>query len=248
MVARVWWWNSYSVEGVKVLPSPGNVLSVDDDQQLVRALKPAVEALGYSVSVAATGKTALEILATEGCDIVVLDLGLPDMDGKDVIRRIREWSNIPIVVLSARDIEEEKVVALDLGADDYVNKPYAVGELLARLRAALRGREKRFSNRTHFRAGDLEINFADRKVHLQGGEVRLTPREYDLLYTLARHAGRVVTHRQIMTSIRGVSAQMDPQFVRVLVGQLRQKIELDAASPKIVLTEPGLGYRLIPED
>ena len=116
------------------------------------------------------------------------------------------------------------------------------------MRAVLRGREKRFSARTRFKAGDLEINFADRKVYLQGGEIRLTPREYDLLYTVARHAGRVVTHRQIMTSIRGVGAPMDPQFVRVLVGQLRQKLESDAASPKILLTEPGLGYRLIPED
>jgi len=230
------------------LPNPGQVLIVDDEPQLVRALMPAVAAAGYGVTVAATGKAALEILATDGCDIVVLDLGLPDMDGKSVISRIREWSNVPIVVLSARDIEEEKVAALDLGADDFINKPFAVGELLARLRAALRGREKRFSDRTRFKAGDLEINFADRKVYLQGGEIRLTPREYDLLYTVARHAGRVVTHRQIMTSIRGVGAPMDPQFVRVLVGQLRQKLETDAASPRILLTEPGLGYRLIPED
>lgn len=230
------------------MPSPGQVLIVDDEPQLVRALMPAVVAAGYGVTVAATGKAALEILATDGCDIVVLDLGLPDMDGKSVISRIREWSNVPIVVLSARDIETEKVAALDLGADDFINKPFAVGELLARLRAALRGREKRFSDRTRFKAGDLEINFADRKVYLQGGEIRLTPREYDLLYTVARHAGRVVTHRQIMTSIRGVGAPMDPQFVRVLVGQLRQKLETDAASPKILLTEPGLGYRLIPED
>lgn len=230
------------------MPSPGQVLIVDDEPQLVRALMPAVVAAGYGVTVAATGKAALEILATDGCDIVVLDLGLPDMDGKSVISRIREWSNVPIVVLSARDIETEKVAALDLGADDFINKPFAVGELLARLRAALRGREKRFSDRTRFKAGDLEINFADRKVYLQGGEIRLTPREYDLLYTVARHAGRVVTHRQIMTSIRGVGAPMDPQFVRVLVGQLRQKLETDAASPRILLTEPGLGYRLIPED
>lgn len=248
MVGGVWSL-SLSCDGeVRVLPNRGQVLIVDDEPQLVRALMPAVAAAGYGVTVAATGKAALEILATDGCDIVVLDLGLPDMDGKSVISRIREWSNVPIVVLSARDIEEEKVAALDLGADDFINKPFAVGELLARLRAALRGREKRFSDRTRFKAGDLEINFADRKVFLQGGEIRLTPREYDLLYTVARHAGRVVTHRQIMTSIRGVGAPMDPQFVRVLVGQLRQKLESDAASPRILLTEPGLGYRLIPED
>jgi len=230
------------------LPNPGQVLIVDDEPQLVRALTPAVTAAGYGVSVAQTGKAALEILSSDGCDIVVLDLGLPDMDGKTVIRRIREWSNVPIVVLSARDIEDEKVAALDLGADDFINKPFAVSELLARLRAALRGREKRFSDRTRFKAGDLEINFSGRKVYLQNSEIRLTPREYDLLYTVARHAGRVVTHRQIMTSIRGAGAPMDPQFVRVLVGQLRQKLEADPALPQILLTEPGLGYRLIPED
>lgn len=230
------------------MPSSGQVLVVDDEPQLIRTLTPAIASAGYGVAIANTGKAALEILATDGADIVVLDLGLPDIDGKIVITSIREWSNVPIIVLSARDIESEKVAALDLGADDFINKPFAAGELLARLRAALRGRERRFFDRTHFKAGDLEINFSDRKVFLQGEEIRLTSREYDLIYTVARHAGRVVTHRQIMTSIRGMGSPMDPQFVRVLVGQLRQKLEIDAASPQILLTVPGLGYRLIPED
>lgn len=170
------------------------------------------------------------------------------MDGKTVIARIREWSEAPIVVLSARDIEQEKIAALDLGADDFVNKPFAVGELLARLRAAMRGRERRFSARARFKAGDLEINFADRRVFLQGDEVRLTPREYDLLRALARYAGRVVTHRQLMAAVWGPSAHMDAQFVRVLVGQVRQKIEEEPSAPRILLTEPGLGYRLVAED
>ncbi|PLR28657.1 DNA-binding response regulator [Caulobacter zeae] len=225
-----------------------HILLVDDEPQLVRALTPALSAAGYQVTTAETGAGALSHLARDGCDVVILDLGLPDLDGKAVIERIREWSEVPIVVLSARDIEAEKIAALDLGADDFVNKPFAVGELLARLRAALRGRDRRFSARARFKAGDLEINFADRIVLLQGDEVRLTPREYDLLKTLARYAGRVVTHRQLIASVWGPQAQTDAQFVRVLVGQLRQKLEEEPAAPRILLTEPGLGYRLIPED
>jgi len=227
---------------------PAHVLLVDDEPQLVRALTPALSAAGYEVSVAASGAAALTHLAGEGCDAVILDLGLPDLDGKTVIGRIREWSEVPIVVLSARDIEQEKIAALDLGADDFVNKPFAVGELLARLRAAMRGRERRFAARAQFKAGDLEINFADRRVLIQGQEIRLTVREYDLLRALARYAGRVVTHRQLTAAVWGGQAQVEAQFVRVLVGQLRQKIEEEPASPRIVLTEPGLGYRLIPED
>jgi two-component system KDP operon response regulator KdpE len=224
------------------------ILLVDDEPQLVRALTPALKAAGYAVSVADGGQAALAHLAREGCDAVILDLGLPDMDGKAVITRIREWSEVPIVVLSARDLEQEKIAALDLGADDFVNKPFGVGELLARLRAAMRGRDRRFSARACFRCGDLEINFADRRVSVLGEEVRLTPREYDLLRSLARYAGRVVTHRQLMTAVWGADAQVDAQFVRVLVGQVRQKIEEEPASPRLLLTEPGLGYRLAPED
>jgi len=231
------------------MTQPGaQILLVDDEPQLVRALTPALGAAGYVVSVADSGQAALAHLAAEGCDAVILDLGLPDMDGKAVITRIREWSEVPIVVLSARDIEQEKIAALDLGADDFVNKPFGVGELLARLRAAMRGRDRRFSARARFKAGDLEINFADRRVFVLGEEIRLTPREYDLLRSLARYAGRVVTHRQLMTAVWGPDAQVDAQFVRVLVGQVRQKIEEEPASPRLLLTEPGLGYRLAPED
>jgi two-component system KDP operon response regulator KdpE len=225
-----------------------SLLLVDDEQQILRALKPALVAAGYTVTTAETGGEALSYLAGEVCDVVILDLGLPDIDGKDVIARIREWSEAPILVLSARDLEHEKIAALDLGADDFINKPFAVGELLARIRAALRGRERRFSASAVFRSGDLEVNFASRQVRLLGDEVRLTPREYDLLKTLARYGGRVVTHRQLITAVWGPAAQVDTQFVRVLVAQLRQKIEEEPSTPRILLTEPGVGYRLTPED
>jgi two-component system KDP operon response regulator KdpE len=226
----------------------GHILLVDDEAQLVRVLTPVLTTVGYDVSVAPTGNQALSQLAKDGYDAVILDLGLPDLDGKAVIEAIRGWSDVPILVLSARDIEQEKIAALDLGADDFVNKPFAVGELLARLRATLRGRERRFSARSRFKAGDLEIDFAARLVSVQGEDVRLTPREYDLLRALARHAGRVVTHRQLIAAVWGPEAEVDAQFVRVLVGQVRQKLEQNPGDPRILLTEPGLGYRLIPED
>jgi two-component system KDP operon response regulator KdpE len=221
------------------------LLLVDDEPQLLRVLKPALTAAGYEVATAADGHSAISSLASEGGDIVVLDLGLPDIDGKEVIARIREWSEVPIVVLSARDLEHEKIAALDLGADDFVNKPFAVGELLARLRAALRGRDLRFAAKSSFRARDLEVNFASRRVFVMDEEVRLTPREYSLLRTLARHAGRVLTHRQIIASVWGAETDADAQFVRVLVAQVRSKIEAEPSSPRIILTEPGIGYRLV---
>lgn len=224
-----------------------NLLVVDDEPQLLRVLKPSLIAAGFQVETAPDGRSALAHLASEGCDGIVLDLGLPDMDGKEVISAIREWSEVPIVVLSARDREEEKIAALDLGADDFVNKPFAVGELLARLRAALRGREMRFTTTASFTALNLEVNFATRRVFVAGQHIRLTPREYDLVRTLARHAGRVLTHRQIITAVWGQASEADSQFVRVLVAQLRSKIETNPSSPRILLTEPGVGYRLTTE-
>lgn len=224
------------------------LLLVDDEPQIVRALTPALTAAGHSVEVADTGEAAITALAREPFEVVILDLGLPDMDGKAVIARLREWSETPIIVLSARDLESEKIAALDLGADDFVNKPVGVGELLARIRACLRGRELRFNAQPQFIAGDLDVNFPARRVAIQGEEVRLTPREYDLLRTLARHAGRVVTHRQVISAVWGPTAQVDAQFVRVLVGQLRQKLEIEPSAPRIVLTEPGIGYRLATDE
>lgn len=228
--------------------SGGRLLLVDDEPQIVRALTPALSAGGFEVDTAATGADAIGKMAADPFDVLILDLGLPDMDGKEVIVRIREWSDAPIIVLSARDLESEKIDALDRGADDFVNKPVGVGELLARVRASLRGRERRFTSQAVFRAGDLEVDFAARRVRIEGEDVRLTPREYDLLRTLARHAGRVVTHRQVISAVWGPGAQVDAQFVRVLVGQLRQKVEVESSSPRNVLTEPGVGYRLRSDD
>jgi len=224
--------------------SGAHLLLVDDEPQLIRALTPALTAAGYDVHAEETGAGALAYLAQEPCDVILLDLGLPDMDGKAVIVRIREWSAVPIVVLSARDMEDEKIASLDLGADDFVNKPFSAGELLARVRAAMRGHDRRLSSRASFKIDDIEINFAARRLLIMGEEVRLTPREYDLLRTLARHTGRVVTHKQIIASVWGPEAQVDAQFVRVLVAQLRQKLEEHSASPRYLLTEPGIGYRL----
>jgi two-component system KDP operon response regulator KdpE len=224
------------------------LLIVDDEPQIVRALTPAMAAAGFEVESSGSGEDALSRLASEPSDAVILDLGLPDMDGKDVIQRVREWSDVPIVVLSARDLENEKIAALDLGADDFVNKPVGVGELLARIRAAMRGRERRFSAQPRFQFGDLEINFPARRVMVQGEEIRLTPREYQLLRILAGHAGQVVTHRQIITAVWGTDSNADAQFVRVLMAQLRQKLEADPASPALLLTEPGIGYRLACEE
>ena len=228
--------------------APASLLLVDDEPQILRALTPALTAAGYAVETAATGEAALSQMAGNPSDVMILDLGLPDIDGKDVIQKVREWSQAPIIVLSARDLETEKIAALDLGADDFVNKPVGVGELLARVRASLRGREHRFTAQTSVKAGDLEINFTTRRVSIEGHDVRLTPREYDLLRTLARQAGRVVTHRQVITAVWGADAQVDAQFVRVLVAQLRQKLELEPSYPRIVLTEPGVGYRLKADD
>lgn len=229
-------------------PSLGRLLLVDDEPQILRALTPALTAGGFDVETAANAESAIAKMAADPCDVVILDLGLPDQDGKEVIARLREWTEAPIIVLSARNLESEKIEALDLGADDFVNKPVGVGELLARVRASLRGRERRFASQAVYRAGDLEVDFAARRVRVEGEEVRLTPREYDLLRTLARHAGRVVTHRQVITAVWGPGAQVDAQFVRVLVGQLRQKIEVEPSAPQNLLTEPGVGYRLRGED
>lgn len=220
-----------------------SVLLVDDELAIVRSLTPALRHAGYSVEVAGTGEDALKILAAKHCDVVLLDLGLPDMDGQQVIVRVREWSDAPIIVLSARDMEDEKVRALDSGADDYVSKPFAIAELMARIRAAGRGRARRSANAI-VSAGDLQIDLASRRITIQGEEMRLTVREYDLVHALAAHAGKVLTHKQLIAAVWGASSNADAQFVRVLVGQVRQKLEEDPSRPKVIRTEPGVGYRL----
>lgn len=219
-------------------------LVVDDEVAILRFLKPALEANNYEMISAATVAEAVKHIAAEAPDIVLLDLGLPDGDGKDVIKRVREWSDVPIVVLSARDRETEKIKSLDLGADDYVNKPFNVGELMARMRTALRHRMQRKAETPILRVGDVEVDAVRRRVLRAGKELKLTPKEFDLLSFLARNAGRVVTHKQILAAVWGAAHTEDTQYLRVYIGQLRQKIEDQVAEPRIILTEPGIGYRI----
>jgi two-component system KDP operon response regulator KdpE len=219
------------------------VLLVDDEQAIARVLHKALTAAGYRIAIAETGAQALSVVARNAPELIVLDLGLPDMDGKDVIAALREWTEAPILVLSARHDETERIAALDVGADDFVTKPFHMGELQARLRAALRHQARRRAESTEYSCRDLSIDFIKRRVTVSGEEVKLTRKEYDLLRTLAQHAGQVVTHKQLLAAGWG-AAVTDTQFVRVYVGQLRQKIEEDPSAPKLILTEPGIGYRL----
>jgi two-component system KDP operon response regulator KdpE len=215
------------------------VLAVDDEPQILRFLRPSLTAAGYDVVTAANGTDALKAAGTRAPDIILLDLGLPDMDGKDVIRRLREWSRAPIIVLSARDRETEKIAALDLGADDYVNKPFGIGELMARIRTALRHRIQRKAEIAVLHVGALEIDA------LAGRPVRLTRKEFDLLAVLTRNAGRVVTHRQLLTAVWGPAHAEDVQYLRVFIGQLREKLgSVGDGAPDLIRNEPGIGYRL----
>jgi len=219
-------------------------LVVDDEPAILRFLKPALEANGYALTTAGTMMEAIKRIAADAPDIVLLDLGLPDGDGKDVIRRAREWSDVPIIVLSAREREAEKIEALDLGADDYVNKPFNIGELLARMRTALRHRMQRKAETPVLRTADLEIDSVRHRVLRAGGELKLTPKEFELLSFLARHPGRVLTHKQILTAVWGPAHTQDTQYLRVYIGQLRQKVEERPDDPRLILTEPGIGYRI----
>lgn len=219
-------------------------LVVDDEPAILRLLKPVLEANNYHFIGAGTIADAIKCIATHSPDIVVLDLGLPDGDGKDVIRHVRPWSDVPIIILSAREREAEKIEALDLGADDFVNKPFGVGELLARIRTALRHRMERVAETPVLRTADVEIDNVRHCVMRAGAEVRLTPKEFELLSFLAKHAGKVVTHRQILTAIWGPAHATDTQYLRVYIGQVRQKIEKDPGDPRIIITEPGIGYRI----
>ena len=220
------------------------VLVVDDEAAILKFLKPALGANDYEVTTAGGVAEATKRIAAEGPDVVVLDLGLPDGDGKDVIRRVREWSDVPIVVLSARDREAEKIEALDLGADDFVNKPFGVGELMARIRTALRHRMQRHLETPILKLADIEIDNVRHRVTRGGQEIKLTPKEFELLSCLARNAGRVVTHKQILTAVWGPAHTEHTQYLRVYIGHLRQKIEQDPDDPRVVLTEPGIGYRI----
>ena len=220
------------------------ILVVDDEAPIQRFLKPALTACGYDVLSAETGRQALHLIATAAPDLIVLDLGLPDMDGKEVLAQARQFSKVPVIVLSARDREAEKIAALDLGADDYVEKPFAIGEFMARMRAALRHAAKDERENDRFEGGGLSVDVGRRLVNRDGQQIKLTPKEFDLLAVLVRHAGRVVTHKQILLQVWGPAHAEDTQYLRVFVGQLRAKIDSSADSPRLIQTEAGVGYRL----
>ena len=221
------------------------ILAVDDEPAILRALTVALRARGFDVVAASTGQEAIDRCATEDPAAVVLDLGLPDIDGIDVIRRIRTWSDVPIIVLTAEGADERKVAALDDGADDYVTKPYSTPELLARLRVALRHRAAASPAAGGvIEVGQLRVDLARHRVELDGEHIALTPKEFDFLALLARHAGRVLTHRTILHEVWGPEYGDETQYLRVYASQLRKKLRDDPARPRVV-TEPGVGYRLV---
>lgn len=220
------------------------VLVVDDEPQILRFLRTSLTANGFTVIEATTAAEALRHAAADAPDVIVLDLGLPDMDGKEVIRALREWSETPVIVLSARAREAEKIEALDLGADDYVNKPFGIGELMARLRTALRHRLRRQGETPVFRVGELSVDLTRRLVKRGEETLHLTPKEYELLRVLVQHAGKVVTQRQILQAVWGPAHVEDAAYLRVYVGQLRRKLEPDPDAPSLIETEAGVGYRL----
>jgi two-component system KDP operon response regulator KdpE len=225
------------------------VLVIDDEAQIHRFLRAALEAAGFEPLRADTGAEGLREIARAAPDAVVLDLGLPDMDGRQVLIKAREFYHEPIIILSARDRETEKIEALDSGANDYVEKPFGVGELLARLRAALRQRSHASEPPPPIvKSGALTIDFPRRLVTRGGELVHLSPKEYDLLAKLAQNAGKVVQHRDLLISIWGPAHAEDTQYLRVFIGQLRQKIEGDPSEPQVIMTEPGIGYRFVTDD
>lgn len=225
------------------------ILVVEDEQEIRRFLRVSLSHSGYRLVETASAKDAVLQAATQQPDLMILDIGLPDGDGFEVIREVRQWSTMPIVVLSARGQEQDKVRALDEGADDYLTKPFAVGELLARLRVALRHSSQASTSggSALFELGELHVDVAARQVRLRGQEVHLTPTEFRLLTTLVKHAGKVVTHRQLLKEVWGPDSVHETQYLRVYMAALRQKIEPDSSRPRYLLTEPGVGYRLAGE-
>jgi len=230
------------------IPGPSVVL-IEDEPQIRRFLRAALTGHGYRLFEAGSGEDGLIEAATRQPDLVILDLGLPDLDGLGVLARLREWTSVPVIVLSARGQERDKIAALDGGADDYVSKPFSVSELLARMRAALRRRDQlgEGAAATTFVVGDLSVDLARRHVLVGDKEIHLTPIEYKLLTTLIRHAGKVLTHRQLLKEVWGPAHTEDSQNLRFYVAQLRRKLEAIPARPRYLLTEPGVGYRLIAE-
>jgi two-component system KDP operon response regulator KdpE len=220
------------------------VVLIEDEPQIRRTLRAVLPEHGLTLHEAETGKQGLVEVATRKADVVILDLGLPDMDGVEVVKRLREWTPVPVVILSARAQEQDKIAALDAGADDYVTKPFSIGELLARLRVALRHATAGTQGEQVFEAGPMRVDLAARRIQIDGREVHLTPIEYRLLTTLVRHAGKVMTHRQLLKEVWGPSHVEHAHYLRIYMAQLRRKLEEDPTQPRFLLTEPGVGYRL----
>lgn len=220
------------------------VLVIDDEPQIRRFLRVSLVAHGYEVEEASSGREGIKQTTTCKPDLVLVDLGLPDMDGKQVVRELREWTQVPIIVLTVREQEDEKIAALDAGADDYVTKPFGVGELMARIRVSLR-RALGTESEPTITCGELTVDLNFRRVTIRNEEVKLTPTEYDVLKVLIQHAGRVLTHKQLLKAVWGNEYGEDTHYVRVYIGQLRRKIEDDPARPRYIITESGVGYRLM---
>jgi len=223
------------------------ILIIEDESQIRRLLRLSLEAHGYQVKDATTAQEGLQQVAMARPDLIILDLGLPDMEGLDALKKLREWSRTPVIVLSVRNSEQDKIDLLDAGANDYITKPFGMGELLARMRAALRHSIPDVSEGI-FKTAGVSIDFARRLMTKNEIELKLTPTEYSLLRFLTQHAGKVLTHNQIIHELWGPESQPDMSYLRVYVLQLRRKIEDDPSNPRLIITEPGVGYRLLSDD
>ena len=222
------------------------VLVVDDEPQILRVMRASFPIRGYEVLTASSGKEALDQLSKQVPDLVILDLAMPEMSGLEVCRRVREFSTVPIIILSAKGSESDKVAALDLGADDYVTKPFGMDELLARARAVLRRLST--TNDRVLSVGDVTIDIDEHRVIVGGKEIRLTPKEFDVLKYLVNNAGKVVTHRALLQAVWGWESTDQTEYLRVFINQLRRKIEIDASHPRYLITEPWVGYRFVPNE
>jgi two-component system KDP operon response regulator KdpE len=230
------------------MPANGHhILMIEDEQPIRRFLKASLSNEGYRVSEAVAGEEGLRMASSQPPDLVILDLGLPDLDGQDVLKRLREWYTSPIIVLSARDQEPQKIKALDGGADDYVTKPFGIGELLARMRTAMRHAHRVGPEATTVTVADLRVDLSARLVYRNDEEIHLTPLEYKLLVTMIKHAGKVLTHRFLLREVWGPQDSQENHYLRVFVASIRRKLEDDPARPRYILTEQGVGYRFAAE-
>jgi two-component system KDP operon response regulator KdpE len=220
------------------------ILIIDDETQIRRFLRVTLTSHGYAVKDVGTGKEGLDAIAMFSPDLVILDLGLPDLDGLEVVRQLREWSKVPVIILSVKEQEADKITALDSGADDYVTKPFAMGELLARIRAAMRHFVED-KEQPILQFEDLTIDLVHRRITVDDHEIKLTQTEYEIVRNLAINAGKVITHRSLLRAVWGPSCEKEVQYLRVYIGQIRRKLERDPSRPKHIITEPGVGYRLL---